>query len=147
MLNMSQFVERLKELMFDEDVDVAKLSKAIGTGKSTIFTYFAGNLPDVRIAVKLADYFNCTLDYLLARENENHSTTFYPCPPFSERFVWLCKEHFKVTYEELHDKIGFALSAMYYWRKGTVVPNLDAIIRLADYFNCTVDFIIGRTSG
>lgn len=30
------------------------------------------------------------------------------------------------------------------WKKGTI-PNGDALCKVADYFNCSVDYLLGRT--
>jgi transcriptional regulator with XRE-family HTH domain len=30
------------------------------------------------------------------------------------------------------------------WKNGKAKPSLDAVVKLADYFNVTVDFIVGR---
>lgn len=31
------------------------------------------------------------------------------------------------------------------WERGQIEPNIDALTRLADYFEVSVDYLIGRT--
>lgn len=33
---------------------------------------------------------------------------------------------------------------MYYWQIGKSIPTMDSIIKLAKFFNCSIDFVIGR---
>lgn len=45
----------------------------------------------------------------------------------------------------LAEKLGVAQSTIGNWEAGTREPNLDTIMRIADYFGVSLDFLIGRT--
>ncbi|MDE7082485.1 MAG: helix-turn-helix domain-containing protein [Clostridia bacterium] len=124
---------------------VTKLAQEVGIEKAYLSRYLhAVMTPSVANLVKLADYFNCTTDYLLGRENENYPTSFKPCPPFSEQLMVL-KKHFNCTWWHFYKTAHISSSRFYEWKNGKRTPTLDCIIFLADGFGCTVDFIIGRT--
>lgn len=66
------FKERLKELI-DEKCDGKQIVLARGTGlaHSVISSYFVrGSIPSADQLVKLADFFGCSTDYLLGREDD-----------------------------------------------------------------------------
>ena len=66
------FKERLKELI-DEKCDGKQIVLARGTGlaHSVISSYFVrGSIPSADQLVKIADFFGCTTDYLLGREDD-----------------------------------------------------------------------------
>ncbi len=145
MENLSKLSETLDSLMFEHELTLTQLAKEVGIEKATLSRYLhAVYTPSVANLVKLADYFHCTTDFLLGRENENYSTAFKPCPPFSEQLVVL-KENFKCPWWHFYKKAHISSSRFYEWKNGTRTPSLDCIIFLADGFDCTVDFIIGRT--
>jgi transcriptional regulator with XRE-family HTH domain len=50
-----------------------------------------------------------------------------------------------VNAKELSDYAGLNNSAITEWKKGKSKPSSDAIIRLADYFNVSADYLLGRT--
>ena len=143
--NLSKLSEVLDSLMFERELNATRLAKAVGIDPTNVMRYLRGKrTPSVESLVKLADYFNCTTDFLLGREQENYSTTFYPCPPFSEQLKVL-KEHFNCPWWHIYKTAHITSSRFYEWKNGTHAPTLDCVVMLADGFGCTVDFIIGRT--
>ena len=63
------FGERLKALRIQHDVSPEQLAETIGVAKSLIWTFeLDKKLPTYPQLIALADYFQVTTDYLLARE-------------------------------------------------------------------------------
>jgi len=145
-MNLSNFAERLSELLFEHKLSVPDFAKKLGCGRTTINRYLSGaRAPSTELAVKMADYFSCTTDFLLGLEDENYSHHFLPCPPFSKRFPFLC-EHFQVSKYRIHADTNIPSSLLGYWQNGLRKPNMEHIVQLAEYFSCPVDFILGRTN-
>ena len=141
---MSEFGERLSELIIEHSLKAKEFAKATGLKESCISVYMQGkSLPTVASLVKMADYFNCSTDFLLGREEENKSVKFKPCPPFSEQLLFL-KKHFKCSAYQIYHNTNIAKSSYYEWLSGERQPLLDNIIKLAGHFDCSVDFILGR---
>ncbi len=148
MVNLSKFAEMLEELMFEHDTrhktDAKTLAKALGVEGSTITRYLRTERePSIENLVLLADYFKCSADYLLGRESENRLFTFEPCPPFSEQLVKVLKEYGYTCYR-LSSDAKIHQSSVYAWKSGKRMPNLDSIIKIAELFECSVDFVLGR---
>lgn len=62
---------------------------------------------------------------------------------FWERFHSLCKSHNATPYA-VCTLLGFSNATAAHWKKGSI-PNGDALCNVADYFNCSVDYLLGRT--
>ena len=64
---MEHFGERLKKLRKDHDITQAALAAEIGVVPSAVGKYekLPNAFPSVEALVKIADYFNVSLDYLL----------------------------------------------------------------------------------
>lgn len=61
---------------------------------------------------------------------------------FSERFREL-KNRSELTLKELSEELNISVPNLSYYMKGRE-PNYDILISIANYFNITVDWLIGR---
>lgn len=48
----------------------------------------------------------------------------------------------KMSIVELEEKLGFGRNSLYSWKRKT--PNGDSLKKVADYFNVSVDYLLGR---
>lgn len=139
------FSERLQDLMIERNLNAPALAKILGCQRSTINRYLNGNvIPALDISIKMANYFGCTMENLLGIDLENHINEFLPCPPFKGRIDFLCK-HFGISRYELCKRLDISESVAYYWSKGKTKPTLENIVEIAKCFDCSIDFVIGRT--
>lgn len=144
-MNLSNFAESLSELLLLNNISPSALAKTLGCGKGTISRYqSAQKMPSLTMLLRMADYFQCSTDYLLGLETELYTRNFKPCPPFQERLSIFCKE-LKVTKYQIEHKAKIAQSAIYKWQNGTGEPAVDSLIKISEAFNCSVDFILGRS--
>ncbi len=103
-MNNARFAENLSDLIFDKGITQKQLAESTGLDAASICKYLEANrMPTVDAIIKLADYFNCSVDFLLGVNEEKSNSKFLPCPPFSERLEYflsvyghsghkLCKE-------------------------------------------------------
>ncbi len=141
---MPNFAERLQEQLDDNKITAEKLEKALGFSNSNIYKWLRNeSVPNISSLIRLSDYFRCTVDFLSGRATENY---YYPKE---------CLSTFKGRLNAAVDERGisdykFAKSAklprtsLHHWLTGRSEPLLDNLIRLADYLDCTIDWLIGR---
>ncbi len=68
-------MEKLRELRISRGLTTTELGKIIGCSNPTITNYELGNRkPDPETLIKLANFFDVTVDYLLGREEKNSAT-------------------------------------------------------------------------
>jgi len=60
------------------------------------------------------------------------------------RLKELRKEH-KISQQKLAEHLDVARSTVAMWEVGPNQPDSDMLLRIADYFNVTVDYLLGRT--
>ena len=63
---------------------------------------------------------------------------------FIDRFDTLCAEKGRSP-TAVGEELGFARSAVSRWRKGTAKPNFGSLTLVADYFNVSTDYLLGKT--
>ncbi|WP_430488939.1 helix-turn-helix domain-containing protein [Rossellomorea marisflavi] len=59
-----------------------------------------------------------------------------------DRIKNLCKER-NITVKMVEEDLNFPNNTIYQWRKR--VPNTDKLQKLADYFDVSTDYLLGRT--
>ncbi len=62
---------------------------------------------------------------------------------FWKRFYSLCLANGKKPLQIVKE-LSIASGIITKWKKGTI-PNGETLIKLSEYFNCSVDYLLGRT--
>lgn len=55
------------------------------------------------------------------------------------------RQEYNLNKEELANRLGYGKSIITYWEKNERTPNAQAIIALADFFQVTADYLLGRS--
>jgi len=138
------FGERIKDLIFDNKISVETLANELSTDKSSVYKWLRNEeIPTLENLIKIADYFNSSIDFLLGRSSEYIFSQFKKCPPFNLQLQNIIKNKHISEYRICKDtKISRA--NFYMWKKSIHLPQPESLIRLADYFDCSIDYLIGR---
>lgn len=51
----------------------------------------------------------------------------------------------KLTLEQLGHELGVVKQTVGHWESGIRLPNLETTVTLADYFNVSLDYLVGRS--
>ncbi len=142
-----EFQNRFKELV-EETCDNAKTLAAEKIGVtyvtfSKIYNY--GILPKVAVLVQIADFFNVSLEYLLARTDDDRFVRSERPQTFQERLVLLKEEKGLKSFYELAEKVHIHKSNISQWLLKNYIPEIENLEILADYFGVTLDYLLGRT--
>jgi transcriptional regulator with XRE-family HTH domain len=146
MINLPLIVERIKELMFDHNKTVNDLSSDLNIEASLIYRCLRGEgLLQTVYLLKIADYFSCSLDFVFGFENELYSINLLPYPPFGDRLVQLYNKKGLTEYRVMKDT-NISRARLHDWRCNLRLPTPENLIILAHYFDCSLDYLIGRAN-
>ncbi|MBQ8394052.1 MAG: helix-turn-helix transcriptional regulator [Clostridia bacterium] len=141
---MSKLSNRLQEYMREQELTQVDLAKATGINRPNISEFLSGkHTPSYESFVTLLYYFECSADYLLGLTDIHTEEPLHPVPPFQERLRAMLKER-KITQARLIKELPVSSSVLYKWLAGINQPSTDTLLRLASYFDCSVDYLIGR---
>ena len=141
---MSNFVERLKEFIEDSNLTQRELESKVGVSKSTLSEYINDkSTPLYNTLIKLLCYFDCSADYLLGLDEFPTEEKLYPPLPFKDQFKKILKEK-HISQSKLQNDLKVSRSVPYKWISGKAEPTAPTLITLAKYFDCSVDYLIGR---
>ncbi|MDE6604583.1 MAG: helix-turn-helix domain-containing protein [Clostridia bacterium] len=140
----SNFVDNLNELMFDHQMTIKSFCEKLDIGKSEAYRFLRkDNLPTFSTIIKIADYFCCSMDYLLGLSPFLSEDKLNYTPPFNIAFKQILEEY-NVTRYQINKHTKIANSRLDDWYYGKHSPNLDNVLKLAKYFDCTIDKLLGR---
>lgn len=147
---IKSFAERLNDLIFYADTTPKRLSVELNHNIHDIYHWKSGSgkfLPSLKNVLMLADYFNCSIEFLLGIDEENlipHPKK--TLPNFGERLKSVLKEK-GINLYRLSLETGCRNTSPYYdWINGKSSPRIDSLLRIARVLDCTVDYILGRDS-
>ena len=133
--------ESLKELMQESNLSADALSKKLGVSASIVARWVRENKPVKSLnLLKLAEFFDCSADYICGRTN-NKGKYIPSQSTFPNKLIELLKNSDK-TKDKVFTDMGFNRHIIYDWQKG-FAPLSSNLILLADYFGCTIDFLLG----
>lgn len=59
--------------------------------------------------------------------------------------IKILREELNMTQQELADKLDGAKSTVAMYEKGDRKPSMEILIKLSDIFNCSIDYILGKS--
>ena len=62
---------------------------------------------------------------------------------FAEQLKTLRKKN-SLTQKELAEKVGVKQNSYANWENGNREPNIEMLVRIADYFDVSLDYLLGR---
>jgi len=131
--------------MSEHPISARELAAALEVNASTISRWKQGKRSILFInALRLANFFNCSLEFLLGRAENKLDFVPQSYPPFYERLHQIMEVYGVTWYRIVKDGIvsDHNLSV---WKNGTS-PYLQSVVDIADYFGLTLDHFVGRES-
>ena len=139
------FQKRFNSILESSDYSRTEIAKLIPLSQSTLsnaLTY--GIVPSTKTLIKIADFFEIPINLLLGKNDVEDFIKSAKNPPFKQRFEELCFEkdvsHYKVAGDCCFDKSNISR-----WLSKDFLPELEILELLCEYFNVSIDYILGRT--
>ncbi len=140
---MYYFGESLNELLINKGIDAKTLIESTNLSDAIVYdTLNNKKIPNISSILKMCEYFNCSIDFLLGRTNTETPMPKNDPLPFKITF----KNQLKICHtniNQVHVKTGISTTNIYRWINATNYPTTESLIKLADHFGCSVDYLIG----
>ncbi|MBS1399235.1 MAG: helix-turn-helix transcriptional regulator [Clostridia bacterium] len=142
------FGERLGELIAEkathEGFSKELLANILGVKLVVVYEYLEKKyLPSFEHAILLADCFHCSLNFLFGQSDEYLPQKFTSAKPFSECLKKILQERGLTRYK-LKKETSISRKSIDDWFHGVCNPSIDNLIILAEYFDCSMDYLVGR---
>ncbi len=141
--NELKISERLTELMNEKGISNNELASILGVTPCSVGRWKRG-VKNMRLTqfVMIANYFNCSLDFLAGRSETFIDFVPKKCPPFYEHFKKLISEK-GISRNKINTETKIKSSHFVDWKNGAE-PQIHSLIELADYLDISLDYLLGR---
>lgn len=144
---MNNFVEHIKNYCLENNLSLKQLAKLVKIQDSLLYKYVNGmSIPTINNLVKLSNFFGCSLNYLVGLDENPKLEKLcksYKKKEFFNRYVNLLKKN-NTSHYNVSKELNFAMSSFGTWKKGSI-PYLNTLIKIAQHFGVSIDYLIGRT--
>lgn len=154
-LNIQNFLE---QNLKDNNINRKTFALESGIPYSTITHIIKGfnNNPSIITIIKIADFFKCSIDEVLGRESIYYEVHNYNLIVNQEiinlnikNFLLVKLQEQNINIHKLSIELGFSYNSLYNFVHRKIsrkVMNSDMILKLSNYFNVSVDRMIGRVA-
>lgn len=145
MEHSEEFKKRFLELTEDLDCKKSKIPKLLNIDYNVFIkiTEF-GIVPKPVILMRIADYFDVSVEYLLGRTDNSYFYKSETAETFINRYQKL-KEEKKLTDYAVAQKLHVSTSYTTNWKNKNYIPSLVNLIVLSEVFKVSIDYLLGRT--
>ncbi len=135
--------DTLTDFLLAENCSKSELARRIGLPHGQFTKYFLGVPPEFESAIKIANYFHCSLDYLFGLTDKFTKTKcllVLDRYSFIEKYLKLLEKN-KVSHFAVCKEIGISEKNLSYWKKHNL-PTTQVVIKIADYFGVSIDCLV-----
>lgn len=127
-----------------------EVAQQLGISEDLLSDYLQERIPiPYQILTALSDICEVSTDCLLGISTNSRRSDFDNILPFrynykiAERIRWLCDQsNIKTTSSFLENLLCLSSKEVFYLIEYGFVPHMDTIIKLADYFNVSTDYLL-----
>lgn len=140
--------EALKKCVQRTGLSYPEISKRLGISQDLLEDYMSGSIaPPYNILISLSDICEVSTDCLLGLHAKSRVADLDNVLPFrynyqiAERIRILCEKE-SITPEYLQHLLSLSENEVYYLIEYGFVPHMSTIIKLADFFNVSCDYLL-----
>ena len=144
---MVTFKQRFNKLKKENNLSVDDIKNYLKLNSSSLIYFWLDGTytPKLNYLNQLANLFECSIDYLIGKTDNffENNKVIKELPSFSERLAEIIKNK-GLTKSKLRKEniISGSLYRSIFERKSD--PTIETLIRLADYLNISIDYLVGR---
>ena len=141
--------ENIKKYREKTNLSVKELSELIKCSEGTIKRYERGDrTPTLEYLQLISKVLNVDINCLASKEELKNITIRigfnYELKETLSNNIIKFRTRKGITQRQLSEKTNISIIALNRYEKGTIIPNLEAIIKIADVLNVSIDELVGR---
>ncbi len=145
MEHSEEFKHRFSELIADLDCKKSEIPKLLNIDYNVFIkiTEF-GIVPKPVILMRIADYFDISVEFLLGRTENSYFLKAETAETFLSRYQELKAEK-NLTDYAVAQKLHITTSYTTNWKNKNYIPSIANLTVLSEIFNVSIDYLLGRT--
>lgn len=142
--NVNMFKDRLKELIYEKKISVPQVACELHiNSKTLVYNWIKGKMmPKLDKAIKLREYFHCSLDYLFNDAEYEKVKQTKQVSTFAKRLKQILNER-HITREKFLSDLNMSNNNFNNWYKLELNPRMDTVVKIANYLQVSIDYLVG----
>lgn len=139
---MEKLNDVLKDLIIEKVLSLRTIAKESGVSCNQYSKYLRQSIPSINVAMKICNYFECSLDYLcgLTLNKTKSNYTNFDVNKFIENYEkLLSKNH--ISHYKFAKEMNISESCLRHWKYGQS-PTLNIVCKIAVGLSTTIDNLI-----
>lgn len=139
---MDKFSDILKDLIADKNLSLRKIEKECGISSSQFSRYLKGIMPNIGVLIKIAIYFDCSIDYLVGfnEDKGKFKNVTFDLNRFINNYLNLLKSQ-NISHWQFAKNNNFNEACLRHWKSGEV-PKTYTLITIALGLGVTLEELI-----
>lgn len=138
-----KFIELVDELNEKNRTQRANIIGISNTTYSNAYNY--GIMPKTSSLIRIADYFNVSVEFLIGNTDNDYFKRAQVPKTFNERLEELRVAKGINSVYALSQSIHIHRNNIAQWIKLDCIPLIDDVVIIADFFDVSIDYLLGRT--
>ena len=139
---MEKINDVLKDLIIEKGLSLRAIAKESGVSCNQYSKYLKQSIPSINVAMKICNYFECSLDYLcgLTFDKIKPNYTYFDVNKFIQNYEkLLLKNH--ISHYKFAKEMDISESCLRHWKYGQS-PTLNIVCKIAIGLSTTIDNLI-----
>lgn len=142
--HLNYFSDCFQELLSENNMSIKQLSESTGIKLSRLYDFVNRlHVPSLENAIKIAEAFQCPLDFLFGFCNDFKPRDYHMNDSVSVR-VKQAMDDSKISRYQLHKLTQISQPQLLRWYHGMQTPTLVSLISIAEHLNSSLDYLAGR---
>ena len=146
---ITEFTKRFNECIAESGKSHAEIAELLHINVHDIIRWASGKnryLPSVEKLLLFANFFGCTVDFLIGLSEEDKTDfVLIEEPKIAGRFKKIVYEERGFTFAKLSKETWIRNTTLFYnWNSGKAKPQIENLTKVARVLEITVDYLIGR---
>ena len=137
---MIDFIKLVENVLEEQEKSTQDLFKNNVVSENTFFKY-KHRYPSLKTLIKIANYLKVSLDYLFEFTNENQFEEYKEEKIHFYKNLINYIDSKKISARQFCKNLGYSKDNVLRWKKG-VLPTLQRLLEITDYFGCSIDDLI-----
>ncbi len=139
---MVDFIKTVTEALREQGKTTEHLFQNGIVSKNTFYKYKQRN-PSIKTLINIANYLQVSIDCLLEFNDENNFVPYKDDQSgFYDKLIAMIKKS-NLTNRQFCAEMNYSRANINRYKNG-VLPNLQTLIEIAQYFDCGVDDLLGH---
>lgn len=142
MYNSLNLAKMIKLKASQKNVVIKNMLADLNLGSNTMSNLYHGKSLAFDSLAKIADYLNCSIDELLGRSVPSNDET----ENINLDNLFVRMKELKISVKKISDDTGISTGNISDWKNGRSLPSSSKLYILADYLDCSTDYLLGRVN-